>query len=63
VNKVILIFPDQASIADFIVSSSPDNAEVDSLEQSLTAVLTPKEIELARDLYGAMLKSEIKGDS
>jgi hypothetical protein len=57
-NKVILIFPDQSSIADFIVSRSPASAEVDSLEQTVTAALTPTDIEVATELYGAILKAE-----
>jgi hypothetical protein len=57
-NKVVLIFPDQSSIADFILSQSPGNAEVDSLEQSVTAALTPTDIEVAMEMYGAILKAE-----
>ena len=55
-KEVKLIFPDNKSMADFLVREKVNNAEVDSNEQMLTAVMPDNKIVAAETLYGAILK-------
>lgn len=58
-KRVVLIFPDHLSIADFILTQKPQKAEVNSNEQTVTATLTVTDIEVAKQVYQAILKAEI----
>jgi hypothetical protein len=51
-----LIFPDNSAMAEFLVREKVSNAQVDSNEQELTALLPDKKIEAAERIYGAILK-------
>ena len=55
-KKVVLIFPDNISMAEFILSQKPSKVETNSIERSIVAVLTDKQIEVACKTYGASLK-------
>jgi hypothetical protein len=58
-KKVVLRFPDHLSIADFVLAQKPKNAEVNSLEQTVIASLNDSDIEIAKEVYGAILRAEI----
>jgi hypothetical protein len=55
-REVKLIFPDNSVMAEFLVREKVNNAQVDSNEQELTALLPDKKIEAAEMIYGAILK-------
>ena len=55
-KDVILVFPDTASIADFILGNRIKNAEVSSVYNELTAKLTDQQIVIAEISYHAFLK-------
>ena len=55
-KRVVLIFPDTTTIADFIVKQKVSNAQVDSIEQTLTSSLSDKQIAIAETVYKAMVK-------
>jgi len=57
-RKVVLLFPDTYSIADFLTEQRISNAEVNSREHSLIAVMEDEEIIRAVDDYGAHLNCE-----
>lgn len=44
-------------MADFIISEKISRAEADSFEQTVIAPVTEDQIEIAREVYGAMLKA------
>ena len=46
-NYTVLIFPDSTAIADFVLNNSISNAEVNSVEQKVTAPLSDEEILIA----------------
>lgn len=54
-QKVVLIFPNTSSIADFITKYHVSRAQVDSLEQSLSAPLQEDEISSALADFDAIL--------
>ena len=54
-KKVVLIFPDTEMMTDFIFSNKVFQAEVDSMEISLTAFLSDNETAKACNSYKAML--------
>ena len=56
----MLIFPDTSRIADFIINHRIGNAEVDSKEQPLVALLEDADIITAVEEYDGYLKTEIK---
>ena len=56
-KKVVLLFPNTTSIADFILSERVSNAEVNSFEQTLIASMDDKQIAKAETVYGAILKA------
>lgn len=56
-KKVILIFPDSATIADFVIIHGISNTEVNSKELTLTAFLTEEQIVIASTMYGAIVQS------
>jgi hypothetical protein len=53
-NQAILIFPDSSSIADFLLENSISNAEVNTLEQKVTAPLSDVDILIACTDYKAV---------
>lgn len=59
-KQVVLIFPDTATLFDYIFAYEISNAEVNSRELSLTTVLTEEQIVLASTKYSAVLKGRIK---
>jgi hypothetical protein len=58
-KRVVLIFPDTASLAEFLVHYHIQNAEVDSIDQSLTAPLLEEQILIAIHDYGAIKKEQL----
>jgi hypothetical protein len=56
-KEVVLIFPDVQSMADFIVAEKISKAEADSFEQTVIGVVSDDQIEIAKQVYGAMLKT------
>jgi hypothetical protein len=58
-KRVVLLFPDTPSIADFIMAERVTNAEVNSLEQTLIASMADKDVVKAETLYGAIKKATI----
>ena len=58
-KQSVLIFPDTSAIADFLVREKISNADVDSIEQTVTSTFTDKQISTAEKLYNAMLKKTI----
>jgi hypothetical protein len=55
-KEVTLIFPDNSALAEFVVKEQVNNAEADSHEQELTALLPDNKITAAESIYGAILK-------
>jgi hypothetical protein len=55
-KEVKLFFPDNSALAEFVVREKVNNAEVDSREQELTALLPDNKIIAAETMYGAILK-------
>lgn len=55
-KKVVLLFPDNISMAEFILAQKPTKVETNSIERSITAVLTDRQIEIACKSHGASLK-------
>jgi len=56
-KQVVLIFPSTGSIADFISLNQVKGVLVDSVAQTLSAVLSDEEIAIACTHYGAELGS------
>ena len=56
-KEVVLIFPDVQSMADFIVREQISNAEADSFEQTIIGAVSEDQIDIAKEVYGAMLKA------
>jgi len=44
-------------MADFIIAEKVSRAEADSFEQTVIAAVTDDQIEIAKEVYGAMLKA------
>lgn len=55
-KKVVLIFPDTTSIANFILKERVSNSEVNSNEYTLIGVLTDRQIVTAETFYGCIFK-------
>ncbi len=55
-KPVTLIFPDNLTLADFLIKEKISNVLVSSNDQSITAPLTDKQIDRATDDYLAWLK-------
>jgi hypothetical protein len=58
-RRVTLIFPDVASLAEFILSFKISKAIVDSTEKKLIATMTDKNLDTACKFYGARIKESI----
>ena len=54
-----MIFPDNTSMANFIIREKIRGAEVNSFEKILVARMNDKQIVSAETLYGAILKAII----
>jgi hypothetical protein len=52
-EKITLIFPDSASIVDFILTHRISGIHINSTERSLTATLTSEQVKLAATRYKA----------
>lgn len=59
-KRVVLLFPDHLSIADFVLSQKLRNPEINSQEQTVTGILTEADIQVAQAIYGAILKEAPK---
>jgi hypothetical protein len=55
-KKVLLIFPDTTSMADFIIRYRIGNAECNSIECSLLTMLTEREIMIATQNFQAYVQ-------
>jgi hypothetical protein len=55
-REVKLIFPDHSTLAEFVVKQKVNNAEVNSLEKAVTALMADDKIALAERIYGALKK-------
>ena len=55
-RKVSLIFPNTSAIAEFVIRFRVARAEVESREQTLSALLSEDQINTARTEYQAILK-------
>ena len=58
-KEVKLIFPDNLSMADFVLKEKVNNAEANSQEQILTAEMPHEKVVVAETLYGAILKKMV----
>jgi hypothetical protein len=58
-KEVKLIFPDNVTLTEFVLKQKVNHAEVDSREQTLTAVMPDDKIAVAESLYGAILKGMV----
>ena len=58
-KKIVMIFPDNSSMANFIIREKITGAEVNSFEKVLVAPMNDKQIVSAQTLYGAILKAII----
>jgi len=56
-KEVVLIFPDVQSMADFVIAEKISSAETDSFEQTVIGTVSDDQIEIAKEVYGAMLKA------
>ena len=54
-----MIFPDNSSMANFIIREKIRGAEVNTFEKVLVALMNDKQIVNAKALYGAILKAII----
>lgn len=59
-KQVLLLFPDAASISDFILHHPVQNAEVNTAERSLVADMNDNDIITAVGEYGGFFKTEIR---
>ena len=58
-RKVILIFPDITSVAEFLLTYKVSKAIVESSEKKLKAVMSDKHLNIACKQYGAKIKESI----
>ena len=58
-KKTVMIFPDNTSMANFIIREKIRGAEVNSFEKVLVGPMNDKQIVSAETLYGAILKAII----
>ena len=58
-KKAVLIFPEVTSMAEFILSHKISRAQSNSVDLTLTAVMTEQQIATARKQYKARVKSSI----
>jgi hypothetical protein len=58
-RKVILIFPDVASIAEFLQHYKVSKSLVDSAEKSLKGIMSEADLIVACKQYGAKVKDVI----
>ena len=58
-RKVVLIFPDVISIAEFVLNYKVAKIIIDSSEKRVTGIITEKHLEIAVKKYGARIKESI----
>jgi len=58
-KKIVMLFPDNTSMANFIIREKIRGGEVNSFEKILVARMNDKQIVSAETLYGAILKAII----
>jgi hypothetical protein len=56
-KKVVLIFPSTERLTDFVVEVQTKKAEVNSIEQTVTATITDWQLEMAQTVYGAVVRN------
>lgn len=56
-RKTVLLFPDTTKMAEFIMQYRASNAEVNSVELTLTALLSEEQIVAACTAYEAVIKA------
>jgi hypothetical protein len=62
-DRIRLVFPDTESIAAFLITYRISNAEVNSLEHSLIAVLSEDQRLIAEELFHAVHRPHLIYDS
>jgi hypothetical protein len=55
-KRVVLRFPDTASLTEFLLFYKIPGAEIDAIEHTLTAILTEEQLEIACKRYKAIIK-------
>jgi hypothetical protein len=58
-KKVVLVFPDNNCIADFVIKYRVKGAEVNSSTQTLSAILSEEELRIASLDYGAFPRNAL----
>jgi hypothetical protein len=58
-RKVVLIFPDVISIAEFVLSYKVAKIIIDSSEKKLTGIISDKHLDIAVKQYGARIKESL----
>lgn len=58
-RKVILVFPDINSIAEFLLTNKVSKTIVDSSQKTLKGVISDKALDTAVKQYGAKIKESI----
>jgi hypothetical protein len=55
-KRVVLRFPDTASLTEFLLLYKISGAEINALEHTLTAILTEEQLQIACKKYNALVK-------
>lgn len=58
-RKVILIFPDVTSIAEFLLANKVSKTIIDSSQKTLKGMVSDKVLDIAVKQYGAKIKESI----
>lgn len=58
-RKVILVFPDVTSIAEFLLNHKVSKTIIDSSQKTLKGIITDKALDAAVKQYGARIKESI----
>ena len=58
-RKVVLIFPDVISIAEFVLNYKVAKIIIDSSEKRVTGIISDKHLDIAVKQYGAKVKESL----
>lgn len=58
-RKVILLFPDVTSIAEFLLANKVSKTIIDSSQKTLKGMMSDKVLDTAVKIYGAKIKESI----
>lgn len=58
-RKVILVFPDITSIAEFLLTNKVSKTIIDSSQKTLKGIMSDKVLNVAVKQYGARIKESI----